>query len=662
MGIQSVQVSRVTTTLRSESLLSSLRQNQNDLYRQQSRLSLGRAYLTPSENPVAAGQALTLRDFITSGEQLIENTRHGSNVLGATDEALNEVNNLLNEAHSLALENVNSLSSPEEREASAELVSSVIGQLVSVGNRRFQDAYLFSGRTTSRTPFESALGGVAYLGDVGDRLVRTDVGQDASINLTGDILFGGLSGRITGTTDLMPLLTENTRLENLNGATGRGIQPGRLVIQEASGDQPIRINISGADTIGAVINRINSAAAESESSISASLGDFGIVIDGTGEFTVLDDNGGATASSLGVFTSEPTSGTVEGADLGVRLSMTTLLADLGAEIDIDNGFVLRNGTSSTTIAFEGLATVQDLINRINNSGLYVEAGIGESGRNLELTNLVSGSTMIVEELEGGTSAADLGLVTFGNQTLLSSLNDGNGVSRLSGQPDLRFETSEGYVEVNLDQAVTIGDVIDIINDAADEAGINVAAELSPTGLGLQITGPTGSPGEPSVTILSPNGSLAAIDLGLAARSTPSTQRSNLGTSIASPTIGETGELIGVDIGGARAGGVLTALVDLEAALRRDDDIAISDAGERLRNFTDDLIAVRGSIGARARGMESRASETEEAIFSTRNFLSEIEDLDFTEAVTRFQEAQTSLQASLLTGARIQSLSLLDYLG
>ena len=60
-------------------------------------------------------------------------------------------------------------------------------------------------------------------------------------------------------------------------------------------------------------------------------------------------------------------------------------------------------------------------------------------------------------------------------------------------------------------------------------------------------------------------------------------------------------------------------------------------------------------------MRARLEQTENAVVATRSFLSEIEDLDYTEAVTRFQQAQTALQANLLSGSQLLNLSLLDFL-
>ena len=54
-------------------------------------------------------------------------------------------------------------------------------------------------------------------------------------------------------------------------------------------------------------------------------------------------------------------------------------------------------------------------------------------------------------------------------------------------------------------------------------------------------------------------------------------------------------------------------------------------------------------------------QTESAVLATQTFLSAIEDLDYTEAVTRFQQAQTALQANLLSGSQLLNLSLLDFI-
>ena len=114
----------------------------------------------------------------------------------------------------------------------------------------------------------------------------------------------------------------------------------------------------------------------------------------------------------------------------------------------------------------------------------------------------------------------------------------------------------------------------------------------------------------------------------------------------------------LDIPGSK---VVCGVGPLEQALREDDTIGITAAGERLTEVMDDVQRTHGIIGARARGMRDRLAQTETASFATEAFLSETRDLDYAEAATLFQQAQLGLQASMLTGSQVMRLSLLDFL-
>ena len=60
-------------------------------------------------------------------------------------------------------------------------------------------------------------------------------------------------------------------------------------------------------------------------------------------------------------------------------------------------------------------------------------------------------------------------------------------------------------------------------------------------------------------------------------------------------------------------------------------------------------------------MQQRLQRTEDAVASTQELLSQITDVDYTEAITKFQQAQTALQANLQSGSQLLGLSLLDFL-
>ena len=643
MALSPINMSRISFNQQTTTLLESLRRSSLGMMLEQNHLSSGRSFESPSQDPAAAARVLSLEGVLGRQGQIVENLRHASDMLEATDGTITEVHALLSDAHAIASQTLGALVSADERAAAAELVADIIEQLIVVGNREFNGVYLFAGRDTASPPFEAVLGGAAFTGDTGDVLARVSKLDDEPINLTGDELFGALSSAVTGSVDLTPRLTVDTRLEQVTGALGLPIRLGPLLITAEATGEAITVDLAPADTVGDVIDLINDAAA---GVVTASLADSGITMTPTGgAVTVTDTGTGMVAADLGVLAETATGAPIGGSGLVPRLTRTTAVADLagGAGVDLTGGLVMTNGAKTVTLDLSTAETVQDILNAINNAGLYVRAQINSEANGIEVLNSVSGTTLSIAESTGST-AAELGLRTLDRSTSLSALNFGRGVETVEGQGDIRITAKDGNtVDVNLDGLSTVGDVVDAINTATAAAGVAVAASVAPSSSGIRIVDSTGGTGRLSVTRL--NLSFALDDLGL-------------DKTVADP---ET-ELIGEDIDTARTDSVITALIDLEAALRNDDDRAITEAADRVNRFMKQVNRAQGVVGARARAMSSRQDQTETAVLATQQFLSELRDLDYAAAVTRFQQAQVALQATLMTGSRSLSVSLLDFLG
>jgi flagellar hook-associated protein 3 FlgL len=645
MAVSPVNVSRVSHNLQTSFVLASLQRTQRDLFTEQSRIATGRSFLTPGENPIAAGRALDLSDALAQQAQFVSNVRHGDNFLAAQDVSLTEINELLVQASTIANEMVNSLSTEAEREAEAEIVASIRSQIQALGNRQFGGRYLFAGRRTTTLPFVDAPGGVAYLGDVGRLFTRVDQNAITPINLPGNEVFGALSRPVDSAVDLSPNLTSDLRLDDLSGATGNGVNRGTLVFNESGGAGTFVVDLSSADTISDVVTLINDSATAAGSGLSASLGSRGLTVTpGGSPVTITDRSGGAVASSLGILTTAPVSTVIDGGDLGPRITRLTPVAALagGAGIDLTGGLIITNGNRTATIDLSTALTVQDIINTINSADVYVLARINDDGTAIDVFNQVSGSALTIAE-NGGTTATDLGIRTLDSATPLEQVNLGTGVTTVEGLADMRITTRSGStVDVNLDGAETIGDVIDLINQAAVAAGVGVQASLTPTGNGIQITDSTGGAGALSVSSL--NVSTAPHQLGLI----------KTVTAAGAPLVGD-------DVNPTQTHGILDALIDLERALRNDDTQAISRAGNRLDELRAEATRMHGIIGARSQAMTRKLLQMEDAAMTTRIALSEVKDLDFAAAATQLQSALTQFQANLQTGSSLLSLSLLDFL-
>ncbi|MCA9231683.1 MAG: flagellar filament capping protein FliD [Planctomycetales bacterium] len=186
----------------------------------------------------------------------------------------------------------------------------------------------------------------------------------------------------------------------------------------------------------------------------------------------------------------------------------------------------RSGTSAV-IDLSLAQTVDDVIEKIN-AETTINVTASTDGDSFKLTDTVGGAGAItVQEVAGGTTAADLGLddgsITKNGSTAtgadifalytgtkLTRLNDGNGVQIRDAVDDLQFDLIDGtQLTLDLDDAATLGDVIDKIN-ALDAAKLTAA--IASDGKRIELHDLTSGGGAFSVS--SVDTGTAAEDLGL----------------------------------------------------------------------------------------------------------------------------------------------------
>ncbi|MCG3130655.1 MAG: hypothetical protein FLDDKLPJ_01422 [Phycisphaerae bacterium] len=648
MAVSPVNLARISQNLRLNLTVDAITRGQRALYMNEVRIAAGRSFVTPSEDPVAAARARELRNQLARQGQLTANLQAGSDLLTAADGALTDVGDLLIRAQAVASQNISNLTSEAERESEAEIIASILHELVNVGNRQFGDRRLFAGRDSQIAPFVEGGGGILYQGDTEPLRIHVGDGRMEVASIPGQELYGAASASVAGDADLTPTLLPDTRLEDLDGALGKGIRKGVLTFNDVGGAGVFNVDLTPADTIGDVVDFINAAAQSAGASLTVSLTETGLRLDpGSGE-VLIDDSGSADlAADLGLTIRERIEDVLDGTTLRPRLTPLTPVSALalGEALDLESGLILRNGPNTATIDLSTAETVEDVLAAINGAGVFVEARISEDGRSIDLFSRVSGVDLRITE-NGGTTATDLGLRTMSESTLLSELNYGRGVE-MNTDPDgsdlvIKDETGATLFEVQLAGALTLGDVVDRINEAAEEASASVRAELSADDNAIRLFD-GGSVGR-SLAVENAVGSYAAEDLGLTRA-----------------TSGPLGGVIGRDVHPVTAPGVLDALIRLEGALRGDDDQELSIAAERVETIVDELIREHGILGARAAALNAEVSQMKDASISTEVFLSQVEDLDFTKAISELQSAQTVLQASLMTNSRLLNVSLMDYL-
>ncbi|HEY8747536.1 MAG TPA: flagellar filament capping protein FliD [Tepidisphaeraceae bacterium] len=212
---------------------------------------------------------------------------------------------------------------------------------------------------------------------------------------------------------------------------------------------------------------------------------------------------------------------------GGSLSAQTNLADLNGGAGVGRGqfrIIDANGKADV-INTQSAITLDDVVTQINTSlNISVKASI--QNNKLVITDSSGGAgTLNVQDLNGGSSAKDLGIAGaavagtlngtrinyLATGTALTALNDGRGVrQRTSGSADFNVALADGStIAVDLKKSRTVGDVIAAINTASPS---KLKAAISASGTGITLTDQTTGGGTLSVTDV--NGSHAGKDLGL----------------------------------------------------------------------------------------------------------------------------------------------------
>ncbi|MBL8762794.1 MAG: hypothetical protein JNM07_00815 [Phycisphaerae bacterium] len=679
MSIPPVATSRVPTLLASQITLANLNRTNRDILTMQTQLATGREINRPSDDPVRAQALLGLRDVIARSEQRARNLDHASTMVDSLDAAVGQANDLVLQAKGVAASQIGATSDAETRSAQAIVIDSILKQLMSLANQQTGGVHLFGGSTPSRAPIVEQNGGFRYLGR--GQGLRNDLGPGLEIPTTmgGDNAIGETSARLRSSKDLNPSLTLDTPLSDLRGARGLGLAPGSITFS-FNGSDPVTIDLAGATNVAGIADRLTFALRGYEvdhdvailgtGGVNISGGRFSIDVAPGGSLAFGDIGAGTAAQDLGLdipFTSSSPLGN----DLNPRLTLLTPLSAIpGLSAPPDPlRFRFTRGTfqSIADVDLSSAKTIGDIKSLVEAANLGVRVEINSSGTGLDVFNEIAGPALSIESVPArADTAGQLGIRSLSTDTLLADFNDGRGVrlvdgriNPLTGQADAAVNAdisirlgNGGSFEVDLrpQDVVSVQALIDRINaQAADAASAGripagaVRAELgtSPNGLVLRDVLNLGP-----MTVTNLNNSAAAEDIGLL------DGKFDAGSA----------SFVAEDRSGVRVLNLFTNLMDLRDALRGDNSVGITLAGEQLERSNDRLATARATVGVYAERVNTAKSQLEDHQVLDEKMRSELQDVDFTAAAVRFSQLQSQLTAGLQTAARLQSRTLLDFLG
>ncbi len=687
-------ISRVPNLLASQVLLAQLNRTNLGLFNVQDQMSAGKLINRFSDDSIGASAISVLQARLARGEQRLQNLKQADGTLGVLDGAVGDAGSLVDEARTIASDQIGATSDTATRNAQAVVVDGLIRQMFQLANRQTNGLYIFGGSTPTRRPFVEmpGFGGFRYVATGNGLTADLDSAADVPITLGGNNAIGATSARVRASRDLNPALTPQTRLADVRGARGQGIAGGTVSFS-FDGGPTSQVDLTGAEDIEDVLAALTSAIRTYETDqgvtilgpggVSVSGGSISIdVVGGVPDprLTFSDVANGTTAQDLGLSQSPFEATVANGADLDPKLTLLTPLSAVsGLTVPMDGiriKFTLGNNTSIRQVDLSSAQTIDDVRSLIETAAPGVRVRVGSDGRGIDIVNEISGPAMSIEEIPGAPdTATELGIRSLDLTTALSAFNGGRGVSinhgsvdPVTGLPDpardvdFRITLGSGQafnVDLQPGDLVSVQAVLARINQAFTDAlsqpplvsgspalaAGDFQATLTDGANGITFVQSAGQASAGAISIQGQNNSGAAEDLGLLDGSYDATSAT----------------FVAQDRATIRVDNIFTALIELREALRSDSSTGITFAGERLEAAVNRIGETRALVGVHASRVARAITRLEDSQVNDEKLRSQLQDLDYAEAATRYSLLQTQLQAALTAGSQINSLSLLDFI-
>lgn len=158
----------------------------------QQQITTGRRILTPSDDPVAAAQALNVQHSQDINTQFATNIKYATSALSYEEGQLGSIVDIFGRLKELATQATGLASSPSQRSAIAVELRARFDGLVALANAKDETGqYLFAGYKGDTQPFAGsvALGDVVYSGDDGQRQMQISSSRVIETSDSGSSVF-----------------------------------------------------------------------------------------------------------------------------------------------------------------------------------------------------------------------------------------------------------------------------------------------------------------------------------------------------------------------------------------------------------------------------------------------------------------------------------------
>jgi flagellar hook-associated protein 3 FlgL len=242
---------RISTSMIFAAGVADINRQMADTVKLQQQIAAKKRIINPSDDPVAAAQALQVQQAKDTNDQYATNIKYANSALGLESGYLSNVNDVFGRLKELVVQAGDGTLTPSQRSGIAvELRARFDGLLAIANSKDASGQYIFSGYKGDTTPFIGTVDtGVSYQGDDGQRQLQISASHLIATSDSGQDVFGRIQNG-NGTFSATYGTNSVTPGPNL----GSGAVSGTTVTNPAawvaptSGSYSIQFSVSGGVT------------------------------------------------------------------------------------------------------------------------------------------------------------------------------------------------------------------------------------------------------------------------------------------------------------------------------------------------------------------------------------------------------------------------------
>ncbi len=264
---------RITNGMLVNNMMNNLNNNLNRLERYQNQGASGRKFDKPSDDPIGMSKSLKLYTDVSKVDQYERNLNDAKSWMHTTEEALKEVEEILQRARELSVDAANGTKTETDTKNIAEEIKQLKQQVIKLGNTRHAGRSIFTGFKTDQDLFKADGSYDISINKDDTSIYNVGISEDIEVNILGMKVFGSISDKdrvdynLRGSTQIDSdndseevKNTKTRRLDNLHAVKNQLMEPVLKTKLEALG-----FNVDGISSYNdlpklpgdeAVINKI----------------------------------------------------------------------------------------------------------------------------------------------------------------------------------------------------------------------------------------------------------------------------------------------------------------------------------------------------------------------------------------------------------------------